>query len=198
MRNWEQSLSPIARERLARIGELTQEEQERMLDTQKVNSLLAEFYQGRIDPDSLWNRLKEEGKPSLLREAQVRLVDSLNLGITPAELQKIRDGILAIESLKKEQNTSVIELNLNRTEDLQKKYGGEIEQAYAAIRAEVERNPRLRMKQVQQGQNNMVVQLTVDEAIRQLPQWQEFLSSQGKRYNQEYAKIIERLKKELK
>jgi len=198
MRNWEQSLSPIARERLARIGELTQEEQERMLDTQKVNSLLAEFYQGRIDPDSLWNRLKEEGKPSLLREAQVRLVDSLNLGITPAELQKIRDGILAIESLKKEQNTSVIELNLNRTEDLQKKYGGEIEQAYAAIRAEVERNPRLRMKQVQQGQNNMVVQLTVDEAIRQLPQWQEFLSSQGKRYSQEYAKIIERLKKELK
>ena len=198
MRNWEQSLSPIARERLARIGELTQEEQERMLDTQKVNSLLAEFYQGRIDPDSLWNRLKEEGKPSLLREAQVRLVDSLNLGITPAELQKIRDGILAIESLKKEQNTSVIELNLNRTEDLQKKYRAEIEQAYAAIRAEVERNPRLRMKQVQQGQNNMVVQLTVDEAIRQLPQWQEFLSSQGKRYNQEYAKIIERLKKELK
>ena len=198
MRNWEQSLSPIARERLARIGELTQEEQERMLDTQKVNSLLAEFYQGRIDPDSLWNRLKEEGKPSLLREAQVRLADSLNLGITPAELQKIRDGILAIESLKKEQNTSVIELNLNRTEDLQKKYRAEIEQAYAAIRAEVERNPRLRMKQVQQGQNNMVVQLTVDEAIRQLPQWQEFLSSQGKRYNQEYAKIIERLKKELK
>jgi len=198
MRNWEQSLSPIARERLARIGELTQEEQERMLDTQKVNSLLAEFYQGRIDPDSLWNRLKEEGKPSLLREAQVRLADSLNLGITPAELQKIRDGILAIESLKKEQNTSVIELNLNRTEDLQKKYRAEIEQAYAAIRAEVERNPRLRMKQVQQGQNNMVVQLTVDEAIRQLPQWQEFLSSQGKRYSQEYAKIVERLKKELK
>jgi len=198
MRNWEQSLSPIARERLARIGELTQEEQERMLDTQKVNSLLAEFYQGRIDPDSLWNRLKEEGKPSLLREAQVRLADSLNLGITPAELQKIRDGILSIESLKKEQNTSVIELNLNRTEDLQKKYRAEIEQAYAAIRAEVERNPRLRMKQVQQGQNNMVVQLTVDEAIRQLPQWQEFLSSQGKRYSQEYAKIVERLKKELK
>jgi hypothetical protein len=198
MRDWEQGLSPIARERLARIGELTQEEQERMLDTQTVNSILSDFYRGQIDPESLWKRLKEEGKPSLLREAQMTLVDSLNLGITPAELQKIRDGILAIESLKKEQNTSVIELNLNRTEDLQKKHRAEIEQAYAAIRAEVEGNPRLRMKQVQQGQKNMVVQLTVDEAIRQLPQWQEFLSSQEKRYNQEYSKIIERLKKELK
>lgn len=198
MRNWEQGLSPIARERLARIGELTQEEQERMLDTHKVNSILSDFYRGQIDPESLWKRLKEEGKPSLLREAQVRLVDSLNFGTTPAELQTKRDGILAIESLKKEQNTSVIELNLNRMDDLQRRYRTEIEQAYAAIKAEVERNPRLRVKQVQQGQNTMVVQLTVDEAIKQLPQWQEFLSSQGKRYNQEYAKVIERLKKELK
>jgi hypothetical protein len=198
MRNWEQGLSPIARERLARIGELTQEEQERMLDARKVNSILSDFYRGQIDPESLWKRLKEEGKPSLLREAQVELVDSLNFGTIPAELQRKREGILTIESLKKEQNTSVIELNLNRMDDLQRRYRAEIEQAYTAIKAEVERNPRLRVKQVQQGQNTMVVQLTVDEAIRQLPQWQEFLSGQEKRYSQEYAKLIERLKKELK
>jgi hypothetical protein len=198
MRNWEQGLSPIARERLARIGELSQEEQERMLDARKVNSILSDFYRGQIDPESLWKRLKEEGKPSLLREAQVELVDSLNFGTIPAELQRKREGILTIESLKKEQNTSVIELNLNRMDDLQRRNRAEIEQAYAAIKAEVERNPRLRVKQVQQGQNTMVVQLTVDEAIRQLPQWQEFLSGQGRRYSQEYVKLIERLKKELK
>jgi hypothetical protein len=128
----------------------------------------------------------------------VELVDSLNFGTIPAELQRKREGILTIESLKKEQNTSVIELNLNRMDDLQRRYRAEIEQAYTAIKAEVERNPRLRVKQVQQGQNTMVVQLTVDEAIRQLPQWQEFLSGQEKRYSQEYAKLIERLKKELK
>lgn len=198
MRDWEQGLSPIARERLARIGELTQEEQERMLDTHKVNSILSDFYRGQIDPESLWKRLKEEGKPSLLREAQMTLVDSLNFGITPAELQRKRDAILAIESLKKEQNTSVVELNLSRMDDLHKRYKAEIEQAYAAIKAEVERNPRLRVKQVQQGQNTMVVQLPVDQAIKQLPQWQEFLSGQEKTYSQEYAKLIERLKKELR
>jgi hypothetical protein len=198
MRDWERDLSPIARERLAKIGELTQEEKERMLDSEKVNSLLSEFHQGQIDPESLWKRLKEEGKPSLLREAQVRLVDSFNFGITPAELQRKRDGILAIESLKKEQNTSTIELNLRRIEDLQKRHGAEIEQAYDGIRAEVERNPRLRVKQVQQGQNTMVVQLTVDEAIKQLPQWRDFLSNQEKRYSQEFGRAIERLKRELK
>ncbi len=198
MGNWEKDLPPIARERLARISELTPEEKQKMLDSEKVNSLLSEFYQGQIDPESLWKRLKEEGKPSLLREAQVRLADSLGFGSTPAELQRKREGILAIETLKREQNTSVIELNLKRMEELQKKYRTEIEQAYDGIRAEVERNPRLRVKQVQQGQNTVVIQLTVDEAIKQLPQWRDFLSNQEKRYNQEFAKVIERLKRDLK
>jgi hypothetical protein len=198
MRNWEKDLSPIARERLAKIGELTREEKEKMIDSEKVNSLLSEFYQGQIAPESLWRRLKEEGKPSLLREAQVRLVDSLSFGSTPAELQRERDGILAIETLKKEQNTSIVELNLNLMEDLQKRYSAEIEQAYNSIRAEVEGNPRLRLKQVQQGQNTTVVQLTVDEAIKQIPQWRDFLANQEKIYSQEFARVREKLKNELK
>jgi hypothetical protein len=198
MKNWEKELSPIARERLAKIGELTQEEKEKMVDSEKVNSILSQFYQGQLDPESLWKRLKEEGKRPLLREAQVRMVDSLSFGSSSAELQRKRDGILAIESLKQRQNTSVIELNLKRMEDLQKRYTAEIEQAYNSIRAEVEKNPRLRVKQVQQGQNTMMIQLTVDEAIKQLPQWQDFLSNQEKRYKEEFAKVIDRLKRELK
>jgi len=198
MKNWEEDLPPIARERLARIGELTREEKEKVIDFEKVNSLLSEFYQGQIDPEKLWKRLKEEGRPSLLREAQMRLIDSLNFGSTPAELQRKRDGILAIETLKEEQNTSVVELNLNMIEDLQNRYKAEIEQAYTVIRAEVERNPQLRVKQVQQGQNTMIVQLTVDEAIKQLPQWRDFLSDQEKRYSQEFAKVVEKLKRELR
>jgi hypothetical protein len=198
MTNWEKDLPPIARERLTRIGELTQEEKEKMVDSEKVNSLLSEFYQGQIDPESLWKRLKEEGKPSLLREAQIKLVDSLSFGSTPAELQRKRDGILAIETLKEEQNTSIVELNLNLIEDLQKRYRAEIEQAYNGIKAEVERNPQLRVKQVQQGQNTMIIQLSVDEAIKQLPQWRDFLSDQEKRYSQEFAKVMEKLKRELK
>jgi hypothetical protein len=198
MKNWENELPPIARERLAKVGDLTQEEKEKMVDSEKVNSLLSEFYQGQIDPESLWKRLKEEGRPSLLSEAQMKLVDSLNFGSTPAELQRKRDGILAIETLKEEQNTSIIELNLNLIEDLQKRYRAEIEQAYNSIKTQVEGNPQLRVKQVQQGQNTMVVQLSVDEAIKQLPQWREFLSSQEKRYNQEFTNVIEKLTKELK
>ncbi|OGN98202.1 MAG: hypothetical protein A2Z77_03260 [Chloroflexi bacterium RBG_13_51_36] len=198
MKNWEQDLSPIARERLAKIGELTQEEKEKTADSEKIDSLLSEFYQGQIDPENLWKRLKEAGKPSLLKEAQVRLLDSLSFGSTPAELQRKRDGILAIETLKQEQNTPTIELNLKRIGDLQKRYRAEIEQSYNGIKAEVERNPRLRMRQVQQGQGTMMVQLSVDEAIKQLPQWRDFLSNQQERYSQEFATVIESLKRDLK
>ena len=126
MRNWENDLPPIARERLAKIGELTQEEKEKMVDSEKVNSLLLEFYQGRITPESLWKRLKEEGKPSFLREAQIKLIDSLNFGSTTAELYKRRDGILAIETLKEEPNTSIVELQINLMEDLQKRHREEV------------------------------------------------------------------------
>jgi len=198
MRNWNENLPPLARERLARIGELTAEEKEKMVDNEKVNSLLSGFYLGQIDSDNLWKKLKEESKPSLLREAQMRLIDSLSFGTTPIELQRKRDGILAIETLKKEQNTSTVELTSNLMEDLQKRYKAEIEQAYSSIKAEVERNPQLRVKQVQQGQNTMMVQLSIDEAIKQLPQWRDFLSEQEKRYSQEFTKLMEKLKRELK
>jgi len=120
MRSWENNLSPIARERLAKIGELTKEEKERMRESEKVGSLLLEFHQGRIDPESLWKRLKETGKPALLKEAQERLIDSLTMGSAAAELHRKKDGILAIETLKEEQNTSVIELSLKLMEDLRR------------------------------------------------------------------------------
>ncbi|MFO7996644.1 MAG: hypothetical protein R6U93_05840, partial [Dehalococcoidia bacterium] len=162
------------------------------------DSSLAEFYQGKVDPEGLWKRLKKEGKPSLLREAQTRLIDSLSFGSSPHELQKRRDGILAIQTLKDEQNTSIVEMNLNLMEDLQKRYRAEIEQAYNGIKAEVERNPQLRVKQVQQGQSTMLVQLTVDEAIKQVPQWQDFLSEQERRYSQAFTEVMEKLKRELK
>jgi len=198
MREWDENLPPLARERLAKIGELTAEEKETMVDEEKVNSLLSEFHLGRIDSDNLWKRLREENKPSLVKEAQMRLIDSLGFGSTPIELRRKRDGILAIETLKEEQNTSVVELNLKMMEDLQKRYKSEMEQAHSNIKAEVERNPQLRVKQVQQGQNTMMVQLSVDEAIKQLPQWRDFLSEQEKRYTQEFTKLTEQLKTELK
>ena len=197
MVNWEDTLPPIVRQRLATIGELTPEEKENMMASKRVDSLLSKFHEGRIDPESLWKRLKDEGRPSFLREAQMKLVDSLSLGSTLAEMKRKRDAILAIETLKKEQNTSVLELDFDLVEDLQERYRAEVEQAYNSIRSQVESNPQLRAKQVQQGQSTMMIQLTVDEATKGLPQWQDFLSHHEKRYNEDFAKVVGRLRGRL-
>jgi hypothetical protein len=198
MMDWEKDLPPIARARLIKIGEVTEKERERMIDCERVDSLLSEFHQGAIDAEGLWKRLRTEGRPSLLRVAQARLIESLSLGASPAELQRRKEGILAIETLKDEQNTSILELDLNLIDELQKRYRSEVERAYSDIRVQVERNPQLRVKQVQQGQRTVLVHMTIDEAIRQLPQWQEFLSEHEGRYSQEFARVIDKLKRELR
>ncbi|MDY6916738.1 MAG: hypothetical protein SVP26_02160 [Chloroflexota bacterium] len=200
MTSWEDKLPPIARERLARAGDVTPEERERMKDSERVDSLLSEFYREGLSSEGLWAKLRQyvdEGKGHLLTEVQSRLVDSLSLGSNPLEIEKRKTGLVAIESLKAEQNTPALEAGLSLVEELRRRYGDETQQVYDRLRAEVEKNPRLRMEQVKQGQNTMLVQLTVDEAVKRLPQWGDFLVQHENRYAEEFSRAIHRLKADL-
>ena len=201
MAEWEEKLPPLIREKLARIGKVTPEEKERMKGSEQLDSILSEFYKGQLDSEGLWKRLKEykeQGKESLLKEAQMKLVNSISLGNAVADFQKRKGGILAIETLKEDQNTSVLELSLNSLEVLQRRYGEEMQRAHNALKAKVERNSQLRMEQVKQGQTTVIIQLSVEEVVKRNPEWQDFLSRHEKRYGQEFAKAIERLKTEVK
>ncbi len=197
MTDWEEKLPPIVRERLAKAGELTSEEKERMKDSERLDSLLSEFYTEELTSEGLWTALKEygdQGKGQLLKEVQLKLIDSLSFSSGLEEIQKRKEGILAVETLKEQQNTPVLEAGLNSIEQLQRRYGEEVQRAYDELRAQVERDPRLRMEQVKQGQNTAMVQLSADEAVKRNPQWREFLSQHEKRYSEEFARIIEGLK----
>lgn len=173
-----------------------------MKDQQELKSLLAEFYKGELDPEGLWRRLREDGKQHLLKEAQMNLIDSLSLASSSAEFQKRKDGILAIEALKEEQNTSPIELTLNSLESLQKGFKEEKEKAYNNFKVQVERNPQLRIQQqqvqTQRGTAIVQMQLSVEEAIKANPQWKRFLSQHEKRFNQEFQEVKERLKGQVR
>jgi len=201
MAEWEEKLPPIMREKLARIGEVTPEEKESMKEIEQLTSILSEFYKGKLNPEGLWKKLKEykdKGKGHLLKEAQVKLLDSLTLAGDAVELQKRRRGILAIETIKEDQNTAILEQSLNSIEGLQKRYLEELEEAYSSLKAQVERNPQLRMQQVQQGQTSTVMQLTVEEAIKNSAEWKNFAANHEKGYSQEFAKVVDKLKNELK
>lgn len=201
MAEWEEKLPPIMREKLARIGEVTPEEKESMKEIEQLTSILSEFYKGKLNPEGLWKKLREykdKGKGYLLKEAQVKLLDSLTLAGDTVELEKRRRGILAIETIKEDQNTAVLEQSLNSIEGLQKRYVEEMEEAYSSLKAQVERNPQLRMQQVQEGQTSTVMQLTVEEAVKNSAEWKNFAANHEKGYNQEFAKVVDRLKNELK
>lgn len=197
MGDWEESLSPRARERLARAGEVTADERERMKATEQLGSLLSEYYTGQLNAEGLWRELKgfqERGKAYVLKEAQLKLLDSLTLTSTHAEFQRRKEGVLAIETLKGEQDVSTVEAGLNTLEGLQERCEEEKRQAYESLKVQVQRNPDLRLQQVKQGQNTMVVQLSVDEAVKRLPQWQDFAHQHERRYNEEFSRLAERLR----
>ena len=110
------------------------------------------------------------------------------------ELQKRKQGILAIETLKEDQNTATIEQSFGMIEGLRIRQKEEMDEAYNSLKARVESNPQLRLQQVKPGQ---VMQLTVDEAIKTSPEWNNFVTNHEKRYSQEFYKVVQNLKSEV-
>lgn len=188
----------IAMEKAAEIGGITAEEKQKMKGQEKLASILAEFNKGEIDATGLWKVLKEEGRTYLLGEAQLKLIDSLKLKDSQSEFQRKREGILAVETLKDEQKTPEIELNLNSLQDIQKRFDEEMNRAHKDFKLRVERNPELRTRKIRQGDNVVIVQLPSEEVVEQLPEWKDFLSGHKRKYDQEFEKAIKRLKSIIK
>jgi hypothetical protein len=144
----------------------------------------------------LWQKLKGV-KPSLLKEAQQHIVDSLGLGSIPEEFQLRKDGILAIENLKEKKHIPAIEHTLNSIKTLQEEYREGKERAVEELREAVERNPQLRLQPVRTPDGRTVYQaaVSVDEAVR--ARLSEFLSEHEMRYSQHFNRMIEKLRKEV-
>jgi hypothetical protein len=185
-----------AMEKAAEIGELTPEEKEKIKDQEKIKSILTEFYKGQIDRDGLWQKLKGN-KPSLLKEVQQYLIDSLGLGSTPEEFQQRKEGILAVETLKAKQNVSAIEQMLNSVKVLQNEYQDGKEKAEEELREAIEQNPQLRLRPVRTPDGRTVLQAaySVDEAVQ--ARLSEFMSQHEEKYSQKFVRLIEKLKKEV-
>ncbi len=185
-----------AMEKIASLGELTPEEKERIKEQEKVKSILAEYYKRQIDKDVLWERLKGS-KPSLLKEVQNHLIDSIGLSDAPEEFQLRKDGIIAIENLKEKKNISAIEHILNSIKTIQKEYIQGKERAEEELREAIETNPQLRIQPVRTPDGRTVYQaaVSVDEAVQ--ARLSEFLSEHEKRYGMQFSKLIEKLRKEV-
>ncbi|MBL7061341.1 MAG: thioredoxin [Dehalococcoidia bacterium] len=106
MADWKEELSPIVREKLARIGELTPEEKGRTKELERLNSLLTHFYKGFLNAGDLYQRLKEfqeQGKQFLLKEAQARLESSFKRKKVPLRFEQGSDGTLTVKFLEEKE-----------------------------------------------------------------------------------------------
>lgn len=186
----------IAMERAAEIGELTPEEKEAIENKKKLEPILADFYRAKLGPNELWQKLKGS-RDSLLRDAQLNLINSLSIGDRLEELQRRKSAILALETLKQNQKTSIVEHNLNLIKDLKLGAEKEKEQAFNSFKLYIEKNPQARLREIRQGNAKVIVELPVEKAIQQNPKWKQFLLEYERKYGEEFAKIIEKLKAEL-
>ena len=197
MTNKIKSALEIALEKVNKIGKLTPEEREKIRDHEKIKSLLAKFYKGRLTSNGLWKKLKGINH-SVLKDAQIMLINSLSFKNSSHDFNLRKDGILAIETLKKDQNISIIESLLNEINLLQKKYTKIIENMANNLKAEIEKNPQSRIKTIKQGEKIIVIHLSVEEALNENPQWKKFLTEHEEEYNQKFGKILEKLKEEIR
>ena len=186
----------IALEKAGKIGGLSQEEKEKKEDEEKVMAVLQQYFQGKIDSNGLWQRLKGS-KPFQLKIAQILLIDSLGLGNSQEEFQTRKQGILAVETLKETQNTAVIELVLNALEDLQKEYREKKENVVKDFKRQLEKHPQLRMQPVRtpDGKTVMQMSVSVDEAVK--ARLSDLLTENEKQYSQEFLSVIEELKDQV-
>lgn len=143
-------------------------ENEKMEKREELKPLLAQFYKEKIDSEELWQELKKKNDDQLLPEAQVMLAESLGLRTLPEQFARRKEGILALETLKKKQNSSVIEQILNKISSLQQKYKRKREEITEQFEKQKEQNSQLQMKpvQTQDGKTVMQMQSSVDEETR--------------------------------
>ncbi|MCL4386159.1 MAG: hypothetical protein M1326_07585 [Cyanobacteria bacterium] len=187
----------IAMEKASMIEDLSPEEKESLENRKKMEPIMVSFYSGKTKPEELWNKIRGE-KQSLYREIQFNLVDSLKFKLMPEEFQRRKKAILAVETLKKEPEISVIEQDLNQLENLLKMSAEEKKHVFNEFKKAIEKNPQARMKVIEQGEAKIAIKLSIEDAVLQNPQWKQFMMEFEQKYEQEFARITENIKKEIK
>jgi len=190
-------LSPLAKERLARIGALSQEEKERLRQSRDLDSLLSEYFKGDLDTDGLWKRLKvlkeQTGEP-IIKEAQSKLVDTLRLQMSQEDFDQRRQAILAIETIKGGGEYTTVELVLNSIETLRQKYTNLKERAYQQFKGAVESQLQAVAQQAITQGLKVDVESSIEANVKNSPQWKQFISRHEKASEQMFNSYINRLR----
>ena len=159
MNNWEDALPPIVREKLARIGAVTEDDVAKTREMNDLEQIISRFFKGDMDASGLWTEFKKyknEHKDYLLSETQRRIIDSLSIKLNEKELEKRKEGLIAIETLKDENMVTEVDRIFRIIKELKPRKENEYEQTLKRIRDRFAKKPELRMKKITQGRTQLL------------------------------------------
>jgi hypothetical protein len=190
-------LSPLAKERLAKIGDLSPGKKDRMKQSGELDSILSGYFKGGLSSEDLWKRLKtfrERSDESIVKQAQSRLVDTLRLRMSQMDFEQRRSAILALETMKAEGKYSTLEVVLNSIETLRQKYTQAKEQAYQQLKAGTERQLQAVAQQAMKQGMNIDMASSVEANVKASPQWKGFISEHEKTSDEMFNNYIAKLR----
>ena len=146
-------------------------------------------------------KLKDEGRGFLLKDAQLKILDAIRLSSSDVDIDKLRRGLLAAETLKDDGDYGGLEHELKSIEDLRRQYKEERDKAYDKIKADVERQVRLAAQQLA-GQAAakgaaIDVQSSVEATAKASPEWKSFVLRHDNTYGQRFREHIARMREKL-
>jgi thioredoxin 1 len=107
MNNWTDGLSPLAREKLNKIGDPDGAERKLSHDIERLDALLLVYFKNLIDGNEVFSRLKEfekQGNQPILREARRKLEQSFLFTSLPFKFIEGREGEVSVAMLTEEDN----------------------------------------------------------------------------------------------
>ena len=190
-------LSPLAKERLARIGSLSPEESKQLEGNRELESLLSQYFTDTITSEDLWKKikeLKEQGDSTIPAQAQVKLLNSLRLQMSNDDLKQRRIAILALETIKNEQKYTEVERYFNSIESIRKKYTQSKEQGYEQLKSGMEAQLRAAVQQAGRQGVSVDIDRSLEANVKNSQQWKAFISELENNAETMFNEIIDKLK----
>ncbi len=190
-------LSPLAKERLARIGSLSPEESKQLEQNRELESLLSQYFTDVITSEDLWKKvkeLKEQRDNAIPAQAQIKLLDSLRLQMSNDDLKQRRIAILALETIKDEQKYTAVETYFNSIESIRKKYTQSKEQGYEQLKTGMEAQLQAAVQQAGRQGMNVDIDRSLETNIKNSQQWKAFISELETNAETMFNELTDKLK----
>ena len=180
------ALEKTANEKLStqEIAEIKQQE--------KISSILAKYYKNQIEPDELWHHFK--GIPlKYLIEAQNSFIKSLTFQSNDYDFEKRKRGVLAIENLKKSNQSSNIEYYFEQLTKIQREFQKNKEQLIDYVKEDLKRNPQKKLQTFQKGNQIIIKELSIEEVLEQDRVLKQKLNQMERQYKEKFNQTKEKL-----